>query len=38
MYADDPRFAKHCDKFRPSLAEFMRDAIEYFAIQTKSKI
>ncbi len=30
MYADDPRFAKHYEKFRPGLAIFMRDTIKYF--------
>ena len=30
MYVDDPRFAKNYDKYRPGLAIFMRDAIEWF--------
>lgn len=30
MYVDDARFTAYYDKFRPGLAVFVRDAIEYF--------
>lgn len=30
MYVNDPRFAAYYDKFRPGLANFMREAIEIF--------
>lgn len=37
MYVDDPRFTAYYDKFRPGLASFMREAIEYYCSIRQSK-
>ncbi len=34
VYADDPRFRATYDKYRPGLADFMRDAMAYYAEHT----
>lgn len=35
MYITDPRFTAYYEKFRPGLAQFMHDAIEYYCDQVK---
>lgn len=37
MYVDDVRFTAYYDKFRPGLAMFVRDAIEYFCEVSRNK-
>ncbi len=36
MYVDDPRFTAYYDTFRPGLAVWLRDAINYFCDQRTS--
>jgi hypothetical protein len=35
MYVDDPRFTAYYDKFKPGLAKWLNDAIQYFCDQHK---
>jgi DNA-binding transcriptional MerR regulator len=37
MYVADPRFTAYYEKFRPGLAVFVRDAIEYYCDQQEKK-
>jgi len=37
MYANDPRFTAHYEKYAPGLAQFMRDAIAAFCDVQKTK-
>ena len=36
-YADHPEFRANYDKYRPGLADFMRDAMAYYAEHTLAK-
>jgi hypothetical protein len=37
MYVSDPRFTAYYDKFKPGLAKWLQDAINYFCNQSESK-
>jgi hypothetical protein len=37
MYVSDPRFTAHYDKYRPGLALWLRDAINYYCDQKEKK-
>jgi DNA-binding transcriptional MerR regulator len=37
LYADNPEFRANYDKYRPDLADFMRDAMAYYAEHTLTK-
>jgi hypothetical protein len=37
LYAENPEFRANYDKYRPELAEFMRDAMAYYAEHTLAK-
>lgn len=36
-YAEHPEFRANCDRYRPGLADFMRDAMAYYAEHTLAK-